>query len=123
MKEQRWQDWTNVLLGAWLVVAPFIGIGATNDTAAINSYVTGVAIALFAFAAISRPQKWKEYTNLVLGLWLILAPFVLGFTNLAGPMWNQIIVGLLVGGAALAVILQKSIPTAGHGHGHGPGHA
>jgi len=119
MNEQKWQDWTNVVLGLWLVVAPFIGIGVKGDIAAINSYVIGTAVALFAVAAISHADMWKEYTNMALGLWLIIAPFALGFTNLAGPMWNQIIVGLLVGGVALAVTLQKSTPTAGHGHGQG----
>jgi len=119
MKEQqRWQDWTNVLLGAFLVLAPLIGIGAISDVAAINSYVTGAAVALFAFAAISHADLWKEYTNLVLGVWLIVAPFALGFTALVGPTYNQIIVGLLIGGVALAAILQKT-PTIGEGHGHG----
>jgi len=119
MKEQRWQDWINVLLGAWLVLTPFFGIGGIGDVAAINSYLTGAAVAIFAIAALSRPQMWEEYINMVLGLWLILAPFALGFTNLAGPMWNQIIVGLLIGGAALGVTLQKTTPpTAGQGHGH-----
>ncbi len=122
MKEQRWQDWINVLLGAWLILAPFLGIGGISDVAAINSYLTGTAVAIFAIAALVRPQVWEEYTNMVLGLWLILAPFALGFTNLAGPFWNQVIVGLLIGGTALGVTMQKSTPptstppTAGHGH-------
>lgn len=122
MKGQRWQDWTNVLLGVFLVLAPAIGIGVFYDVAAINSYVTGAAVALFAFAAISHADLWKEYTNLVLGLWLIVAPFVLNFTNLVGPTYNQIIVGLLISGIALAAVIQKT-PTAGEGHGHGHGHA
>jgi len=122
MKEQRWQDWTNVLLGGWLVLAPLAGVGVTGDAAAINSYVIGSAVVLFAFAAITSAAMWKEYSNLVLGIWLIVAPFALGFTNLAGPMWNQIVAGFAIGGVALAVILQKSMPTIGHG-GHGHGHA
>jgi len=116
MKEQRWQDWTVVLLGAWLVLAPLFGIGAISDVAAINSYLIGTVVVIFGIAALVRPQLWEEYVNLALGIWLIIAPFALGFTNQAGPMWNQIIVGLLIGGAALAVTMQKSTPTAGHGH-------
>jgi len=118
MKEQRWQDWTNVLLGVWLVVAPLIGIGVINDVAAINSYVVGAAVAVFAYAAISHEDLWKEYTNLVLGLWLIAAPFFLNFTNLVGPTYNQIIAGVLIASIAVAAVLQKS-PTTGEGHGHG----
>jgi len=79
--------------------------------------------------AIAKPELWKEYTNLTLGLWLIAAPFILSFTNMAGTMWNQIIVGLLIGAAAFDVILKMQTPTPkeGHGgpegHGHGHGHA
>ncbi len=120
MRTQRWQDWTIVLLGAWLVVSPFIGIGAISDAAAINSYLIGTAVVLFSFAAIAGPELWKEYTNMTLGLWLIAAPFVLGFASQPGPMGNQIIVGLLVASIALGVTLDKTTPTEGHGpHGHG----
>lgn len=121
MKEQRWQDRTIVFLGLWLVLSPLFGIGGISDVAAINSYLTGAAVAIFAYAALARPRLWEEYIAMILGLWLIVAPFALGFTNLVGPMWNQIIVGLLVGGSALAVTIQKSMPTKGHdpeGHGH-----
>ena len=118
MKQKRWQDWTNVLLGAWLVLAPVIGIGVASDAAVINSFVIGAAVALFAFAAIRHAAPWKEYTNLALGLWLIIPPFAFGFTNLAGLTFNQIIVGLLVGGVAFAAVLQTAT-TARHGTGHG----
>ncbi len=121
MEQQRWQDWMNVLLGLWLVAAPLVGIGVSSDAAALNSYLTGSAVAILAIAALIRPQPWEEYTNLALGLWLIVAPFALGFTDLGGPMWNQLVVGLLVGGAALAAAVQKSAPT--EHHGHGPRHA
>jgi len=123
MKEQRWQDWSVIVLGTWLVFSPFAGIGAANDAAAINSYLIGAAVLVFAFTALISPAIWQEYTNLLLGFWLIIAPFTLGFTTQLGPMWNQIFVGLLIGGAALAVILQKSAESHGpEGHGHGHGH-
>ncbi len=32
----------------------------------------------------------------VLGLWLIISPFVLGYTNIAAGMWNSIIVGVVM---------------------------
>lgn len=34
-------------------------------------------------------------------LWLIAAPFVLGFSSQAGPLWNHIVIGLVVAGDAL----------------------
>ncbi|HHI92820.1 MAG TPA: hypothetical protein ENK04_04785 [Gammaproteobacteria bacterium] len=118
MNEQRWQDWTNILLGTWLVLTPFFGIGGFSDVAAINSYLTGAAVAVFAIAALARPLLWEEYINLALGVWLISAPFILGFSSQTGPTLNQVIVGLLIGSIALGATLQNK-ETAGGGHGHG----
>ena len=114
MKEQRWQDWTIAVLGAWLVFSPLVGIGAISDVAAINSYLTGTAVAIFGIAALVRPQMWEEYVALILGFWLVVAPFVLGFTTLGGPVLNQIIIGLLVGGIALTVTMHKSTTKEEH---------
>jgi uncharacterized membrane protein HdeD (DUF308 family) len=100
-KEGRWQDWFNLVLGAWLIVAPFIGLGVNHDVAAWNSYASGAVVAVFAIAAIARPHLWEEWLNLIVGLWLIIAPFALHFTVQSAPMWNQIIVGLLIGIDAL----------------------
>lgn len=96
MNKGLWQDWVNVVLGVWLFIAPFFGIGAGDPAAVWNSYIMGLAVALIALAAVSEPRKWEEWTNLIIGVWLIIAPFVLGFTEQQGATWNQIIVGILV---------------------------
>lgn len=101
MRKGLWQDWVNLLLGIWLFIAPFFGIGGINEAAIWNSYISGLAIVIFAWVALARPHRWEEWTNLVIGAWLIIAPFVLGFTEQTGAMWNQIIVGLLVAADAL----------------------
>lgn len=98
---QRWQDWLNLILGIWLFFAPMVGVGTAMGIAAWDSYIVGVLVALFSIGALARPQQWEEWINAVLGLWLILAPFVLAFTSETGPMWNHIIVGLVIGGGAL----------------------
>ena len=107
-REGRWQDWFNLVLGAWLIAAPFIGVGVNHDIAAWNSYVSGAVVAIFAIVALARPQMWEEWLNLIVGLWLIIAPFVLGYTHQSGPMWNQIIVGLLIGIDALWAAMEVS---------------
>lgn len=122
MDKQRWQDWTVVTLGIYLVLAPLIGIGTIGGVAAINSYVVGTLVALIAFSAVAQMEVWKEYTNMILGFWLVAAPFVLNFTDLVVPVWNQVIVGILVAGVALDAILEKPPTSTGHndhvGHGH-----
>jgi len=118
MNEQRWQDWTVLLLGTWLLLSPFFGIGGFNDVAAINSYLTGTAVLIFAITALARPLMWEEYANLTLGVWLVAAPFILGFAAQTGPTLNQVLVGLVIGSIALGATLKNVTVGGGHGHGH-----
>jgi hypothetical protein len=45
--------------------------------------------------------QWTSGVNVVAGLWLIIAPFVLGYDEIQAALWNDILVGIVV--AALAV--------------------
>lgn len=101
MDRGLWQDWVNVVFGVWLFISPFFGIGIESPAAVWNAYIMGLAIALIALAAVSQPRKWEEWINLIIGVWLIIAPFALDFTYLQGATWNQIIVGLLVAADAV----------------------
>ena len=67
------------------------------------------ATVLLAAMALAQPQKWEEGVNLVIGLWLIVAPFALGFANDPGSTWNHVLVGLVTGGDALWALLQPPL--------------
>jgi hypothetical protein len=43
--------------------------------------------------------------NILAGLWLILAPFVLGFSSLGGAMWNSLILGAAIAGLAIIRVI------------------
>jgi hypothetical protein len=96
MTQRRWQDSLNLILGIWLFVAPFFGIPGLTGAAAMNSYIFGFLIALFSAIALGRPQKWEEGINLLIGIWLIIAPFALGFFAMRGTAWNQIVAGIII---------------------------
>lgn len=36
------------------------------------------------------------WLGIVFGIWLIIAPFVLGYSNVVNAMWNDIILGILI---------------------------
>ncbi len=116
MKNQRGQDWTIFFLGVWLIISPLIGIGGINDVAAINSYIVGSLVILFSVASITKPYMWEEYINIALGVWLLSSPFIFNYSHLTGPAWNQILVGILIAGSALAVTLKRPTSTTNHGH-------
>jgi cation transport ATPase len=113
----RWQDWLNLVFGLWLFFSPWLlqyytARPYTDQTFALwNSVVFGAAVVVFAVWALFVPKKWEEWTNLVLGLWLIASPWVLGFHTYTVAAANMVIVGLVIAvfsGAALG--RRHSIP-------------
>lgn len=103
-----WQDWANVVLGAWLLVAPLTGVGQPGGIAAWSSYLGGALVVVLAIAAIVRLRPWKEWTNLLVGLWLIAAPLSLHFTDHLQATSDHMLVGTLVSiGSAWAILRMK----------------
>ena len=105
MGTQKTLSWLVVLAGIWEVAASFV-LGYTGTTAALwNAVIVGaVLVVLGAWAALSDREssdRALDWINAVVGLWLIAAPFVLGYTGTALALWNDVIVGLVV--AVLAV--------------------
>lgn len=107
----RWQDWANTLFGVWLLLSPQL-FGFHPGEAATNSYTVGAAVLLLSALAVIRGRPWEEWLNLGLGIWLLIAPFVLGYAGLPVPMWNHLLIGLLIGGDALWTMQRRPPPEA-----------
>lgn len=104
MRQQHWQDWVMLAFGLWLFLSPLWmdGYGGLASIGAWHSYVFGVLVAGFAWAALAGPRRWKEWAQLAIGVWLVIAPFVLAFhVTEPGAGWNHIILGMLIGVNAL----------------------
>jgi hypothetical protein len=99
--ESQWKDVVNLVLGAWLIVSPWVWGFIAESRPTWNAWVFGVVIAIAALAALVSFNKWEEWVNAVFGAWLIVSPFILGFSGLVSAMWNQIIVGVIVGVLAI----------------------
>jgi hypothetical protein len=96
MKEKRWQDWLNLLIGIWLFISPWVlGFAGSEFSASWNAWILGVAIVVFSAIAVSLPQAWEEVINILLGIWMVISSWVIGVTNRAVET-NAVIVGLLV---------------------------
>lgn len=92
----QWKDAGNLVLGLWLALSPWVLSYAQEATPAWNAHIVGVIIAVAAFAALAAFQKWEEWFNAALGAWLIVSPFILGFSAISAALWNQLVVGLVV---------------------------
>jgi SPW repeat len=92
----RFQDWINLVLAAFLFISPWIFQFADNMTASWNAWVCGVIIAALALSAIAWFAEWEEWINIALGVWLVIAPWVLGFSAVPSAMWTHVILGLVI---------------------------
>jgi len=96
VKNARWQDVGNLVLGVWLFCSPwFLGFSDAG-LPATNAWVFGVIVAALALLAIFAYQKWEEWLNAAIGAWVFISPWVLGVTTNANILWNSLIVGALL---------------------------
>lgn len=115
---KRWQDWGNLIVGAWLFVSPFVlQYPSEMPNAVWNAYILGAAIMIFSAFAVYLPRAWEEGINVVLGLWMIASPWALGFASDKNITMNAVIVGILVAIlAAWAVLHDKDFEKWRHEH-------
>ncbi|OKO71519.1 SPW repeat protein [Bradyrhizobium sp. NAS96.2] len=73
-------DLYNLAAAIFLLAAPWLFAHA-NPTAAIDLRISGAAIAIMSLAAIAAFAIWEEWINLFVGCWLIVSPWLLGFTH------------------------------------------
>jgi hypothetical protein len=104
----RWQDWANLIFGVWILISPAVLVMDTGGVAAWNAYVLGIAVGVIAIVALIQPAGWEEVINLLLGLWLLASPWILGFSPVSAAVTNQVIFGLLIVVGALWALGESS---------------
>jgi SPW repeat len=92
-------DLYNLVLAMFLLISPWL-FARANPTAAIDLRASGAAIAILSLAAMVAFSRWEEWANLLLGFWLIVSPWVLGFAH-TRAMHFSIVVGAAVAFLAL----------------------
>jgi hypothetical protein len=94
-------DWINLILAVLLFISPWV-LGYTGTAAMTNALIAGVVIAILAIAALVSFAKWEEWVNLIVGLWVLISPWVLGFTAATAALWSHVVIGIVV--AVLAAV-------------------
>jgi len=97
---ERFLDWGNLVLAACLFIAPWVLNFVDQTTAAWSAWIAAVVIGGMAVLALIWFAEWEEWINVVLGVWVAIAPWVLGFYAVTAATWSHVILGVLI--AALA---------------------
>jgi len=56
--------------------------------------------------------KWINWAILVLGVWVVISPWVLGFSAFAPALWSNVIAGVLVAILALWQLFGNKVSSA-----------
>ena len=115
MRKQYWQDWLTAVVGAWLIVSPWIlkfpmPEGTSATLVNWNFVLTGVAALVLGGAALASYRLWEEWADVVVGLWLVVSPWVLHFTVSPMAKWNAVIAGLVIIVTAAWTLLEGRQP-------------
>jgi hypothetical protein len=87
-------DVLNLILGAFLFFSPWI-FGFASGAQSQNAMISGIVIAVLSIAALAAFMAWEEWLNLVVGLWVLVSPWILGFADTIA-MQVHVVVGILV---------------------------
>ncbi len=97
MEDFKWESGTNVLLGLWLILSPFFfGYGSGRELG--SDVFAGAAIALLAaFRTFGRGVgDWADWLTALLGIWVIVSPWALGYAGNTAHAFNDVMVGTIV---------------------------
>jgi len=87
-------DIYNFVLAVILLASPWL-FTMTNTTARIDLWATSAAVIAISVAAIVAFARWEEWAILLLGIWLVVSPWILGFAH-TRAMHFSIGIGVLI---------------------------
>ena len=93
-----------LLAGIWLLAAPYVLDYSATGGSMVNDSVSGIialALGLTQMRSDGR-QMLPTWLSGLLGLWLLAAPFVLGYPSGSPAMWSDIVTGIVLAGLAVA---------------------
>ena len=97
-------SWVNILLGIWVLISPFV-LGILTPNGTWSNVITGAVVVILAIIRWSMHQSGWSWLNLILGIWLVISPFV--FFLSAAAMWNNVILGVIIAAFALTNTYSK----------------
>lgn len=106
---RSWIDFTNLIFGGLLFGLPWV-LGNPSAAVEWNAWIVGSVVAFNAAFAIAGFAAWEEWTNLGLGAWAAITPWLFGFAGNLGATASFVVVGCVVAslaGAQLWVVGQR----------------
>ncbi|HEY2061487.1 MAG TPA: SPW repeat protein [Amycolatopsis sp.] len=110
----RPHDWAEVVIGVVAALSPLWL--STSNAAMWTMVILGALVAIDGLVSLGAPGAvYGEGIQIVLGVLLFIAPWVIGYTELNGASWTSWVAGALtiIVGAAAMPVAQAAHRTAG----------
>jgi len=96
-----WPNVVNALVGIWFIIAPFTLGFSGNGGEMWTSIIGGVILLILAGWAVfseeaRRQTAWIQYVTGLVGIWFIIAPWVLSVATKPGELWTSLVGGIIV---------------------------
>ena len=102
----------SLLLGVWMIAAPFI-LNYSHAAATVNELIIGAGIVGLSYWRLRTPgDTWASWALAGTGLWLVFSPFIFGYSRTA-TYWNELLFGIL-----LILLMLSSVSNSIRGHSH-----
>jgi hypothetical protein len=92
----RWQSWLTIVVGVLLFITPFVFRATATAGAAWTAYIGGALLVIAGVWGLSGGTiQWIERAEVVIGVLVFIAPWVLGFASMSSMAWSAWIAGVL----------------------------
>lgn len=96
-RNEAWFDAIKLALAAFLFATPWIYRFTSEVAASRNAWACGVVIGIASIWAIVAYSEWEEWGSLLLGAWIALSPWALGFAHtVVSAMWANVAIGAAI---------------------------
>ncbi len=85
---RTWEDWCGMALGVLVMLSPWFPTqdsqayaGVNHSAVVINTLAVGILVFGLAELQYIALQRWEEVAEIFLGLWLIVSPYLFGYSG------------------------------------------
>ena len=85
---RTWEDWLGMLLGVLIVLSPWFPTQTTHEMLeaqrsfiVLNTFTVGLLVFGLAQLEYVALQRWEEVAEILLGLWLIISPYLFSYSG------------------------------------------
>jgi len=93
---RTWEDWIGMALGVLIGFSPWFTGQQGDAVVNWNAVIVGALALALAALELAGLQRWEEVCEVVCGLWLIVSPFLFGYTGMGTLAYWHFVLGVLV---------------------------